>query len=135
MRLAFATTTSSSTSSHLTLVLGCLFMTMAVVSNQAAAQQAPAGCTAANVFTQCLQNEQDYLKTCKDQDFACLCKWNTAKLSCWDNCPNDPARATQAGLVSNYCAIAGANAPTAFQAALFVRNWEFVPFFDAGGVL
>lgn len=45
-------------------------------------------------------------------DFACLCKWNRVKLQCWDNsCPNDPARATQAGVVENYCGVAKANSP------------------------
>ncbi|KAJ8659634.1 hypothetical protein O0I10_004613 [Lichtheimia ornata] len=80
--------------------------------------QAPAGCTDQQVFSQCLKNEDNYLKTCKSDDFACLCKWNRVKLQCWDNsCPNDPARATQAGVVENYCGVAKANSPATTAAA------------------
>ncbi|KAI7876914.1 hypothetical protein K492DRAFT_198107 [Lichtheimia hyalospora FSU 10163] len=80
--------------------------------------QAPAGCTDQQVFSQCLTNEDNYLKTCKSDDFACLCKWNRVKLQCWDNsCPNDPARATQAGVVESLCGVAKANNPATTASA------------------
>ncbi|KAI8148946.1 hypothetical protein BJV82DRAFT_708803 [Fennellomyces sp. T-0311] len=97
-------------------LFGYLLVAVMLSSTNLVAAQAPAGCTAATVFNQCLTDQDIYLKTCKDQEFSCLCKWNQAKLSCWDNCPSDPSRATQQGLVQNYCAIASANAPSSTSA-------------------
>ncbi|KAG2220971.1 hypothetical protein INT45_006504 [Circinella minor] len=42
-------------------------------------------------------------------DYACLCKWQTAKVSCWDTCPDDVQRGTEAALMTTYCSQPGAN--------------------------
>lgn len=36
-------------------------------------------------------------------------QWQTAKVSCWDNCPNDSELHTQQGLMTTYCSQPGAN--------------------------
>ncbi|KAI9312187.1 hypothetical protein BX666DRAFT_861137 [Dichotomocladium elegans] len=88
-----------------------------MIAHQTLAQTS-ADCVDPQVFVQCLSDQDVYLRTCKDQEFACLCKWNTVRLQCWDNsCPNDSARGTQAALVQNYCAIADALSPSASSAA------------------
>ncbi|KAI7861393.1 hypothetical protein BDF14DRAFT_1881840 [Spinellus fusiger] len=67
-------------------------------------------CAVAGIFNQCLQNEDTYIKTCITTDYACLCRWHTVKLSCWNNCPNDVGRATQQSITTSACAMPGANA-------------------------
>ncbi|KAI9272996.1 hypothetical protein BDA99DRAFT_281032 [Phascolomyces articulosus] len=71
--------------------------------------EAQSTCPAQTVFDQCKQNEDNYLNTCKQLDYACLCKWQTAKVSCWDTCPDDIERSTQAALMTTYCSQPGAN--------------------------
>ncbi|KAI8642811.1 hypothetical protein BD408DRAFT_443187 [Parasitella parasitica] len=66
-------------------------------------------CAVQSTFELCLQNEDNYIKTCQEQDFACLCRWNKEKLTCWNNCPNDEGFARQEGVVSNFCSMPGAN--------------------------
>ncbi|KAI8639443.1 hypothetical protein BD408DRAFT_266651 [Parasitella parasitica] len=69
-----------------------------------------AACAAQQVLTTCLSNEDTYLKTCLDRgtfvDYSCLCKWHTAKLSCYDNCPNDPGMPFAKGSKDTFCSIA-----------------------------
>ncbi|KAI9030100.1 hypothetical protein CLU79DRAFT_423545 [Phycomyces nitens] len=73
---------------------------------EATSAQADAGCAASVIFNQCLRNQDIYIKTCSGQDYACLCKWHTTKLSCWDNCMNDVSRGSQEGLKTTFCSIA-----------------------------
>ncbi|KAI7861644.1 hypothetical protein BDF14DRAFT_1746719 [Spinellus fusiger] len=85
------------------LVFSLLFSTLLL---KAALAQTDAGCAASVIFNQCLQNQDIYIKTCSGQDYACLCKWHTTKLSCWDNCANDVTRGSQEGLKITFCSIA-----------------------------
>ncbi|KAI9497783.1 hypothetical protein BDB00DRAFT_592000 [Zychaea mexicana] len=71
--------------------------------------QAQSTCAAQTVFDLCKQNEDNYIKTCNQGDYACLCKWQKAKVSCWDTCPNDTERGTQEALMTTYCSQPGAN--------------------------
>ncbi|CDH53881.1 predicted protein [Lichtheimia corymbifera JMRC:FSU:9682] len=50
------------------------FIVLVSTLNQLAAAQATSSCPAQNVFDQCKQNEDNYLKTCTQSDYACLCK-------------------------------------------------------------
>ncbi|KAI7856975.1 hypothetical protein BDC45DRAFT_533427 [Circinella umbellata] len=50
--------------------------------------------------------------------FTSLCKWNMAKLSCWNNCLSDPSCAIQAGVVRNFCVLASAN-----TSAIIINNY------------
>ncbi|KAI9322242.1 hypothetical protein BX666DRAFT_1893012 [Dichotomocladium elegans] len=68
-----------------------------------------ASCAAQTVFDQCKQNEDNYLHTCKQEDYACLCRWQTAKVSCWDTCPEDTEKEAQKSLMTSYCSHPGAN--------------------------
>ncbi|KAJ8656608.1 hypothetical protein O0I10_007685 [Lichtheimia ornata] len=71
-----------------------------------------ANCPAQTVFNQCKQNEDNYLRTCKQDEYACLCKWQKAKVSCWDTCPEDSEKETQKTLMMTYCSQPGANVTT-----------------------
>ncbi|CDS07432.1 hypothetical protein LRAMOSA01381 [Lichtheimia ramosa] len=73
------------------------------------AQTTTSSCPAQNVFEQCKQNEDNYLKTCTQNDYACLCKWQTQKVSCWDTCPNDNQKGIEESLMTTYCSQPGAN--------------------------
>ncbi|CDH60085.1 predicted protein [Lichtheimia corymbifera JMRC:FSU:9682] len=88
-------------------------------------------CPAQTVFNQCKQNEDNYLRTCKQDgkgiivnvgaydtndassskftEYACLCKWQKAKVSCWDTCPEDSEKEAQKTLMMTYCSQPGAN--------------------------
>ncbi|KAG2204967.1 uncharacterized protein EV154DRAFT_505368 [Mucor mucedo] len=70
---------------------------------------AVSACAVQSTFELCLHNEDNYIKTCQEQDFACLCRWNKEKLTCWNNCPNDEGFPRQEGLVSSLCSMPGAN--------------------------
>ncbi|KAI8353635.1 hypothetical protein EDC96DRAFT_517113 [Choanephora cucurbitarum] len=61
----------------------------------------------------CLQNEDNYIKTCGQQDFACLCRWSKEKLSCYSSCPNDVGVGSQKAIVDSYCSVPGANVSVA----------------------
>ncbi|KAI9349372.1 hypothetical protein BD770DRAFT_394962 [Pilaira anomala] len=63
-------------------------------------------CGAQEILNTCLSNQDIYLKTCTDQDYACLCKWHTTKLSCFDNCPQDMGRPFVQGSKDTFCSIA-----------------------------
>ncbi|KAI9480928.1 MAG: hypothetical protein EXX96DRAFT_564739 [Benjaminiella poitrasii] len=80
-------------------------ITLVIAFSQLIAAQT-VGCAAQNVLDTCLSNEDNYLKTCIDRDYSCLCKWHTAKLSCYDNCPQNLGRASQQGLKDTFCSIA-----------------------------
>ncbi|KAL0095845.1 hypothetical protein J3Q64DRAFT_1708927 [Phycomyces blakesleeanus] len=82
----------------------------ALALGQTVSAQNVTECAVAGIFNQCLQNEDTYIKTCIVTDYACLCRWHTVKLSCWNNCPNEPGRATQQSLTTSHCAMPGANA-------------------------
>ncbi|KAG2232022.1 hypothetical protein INT48_000577 [Thamnidium elegans] len=77
----------------------------AFVFSQLVFAQSPA-CTAQEVLTTCLSMEDTYLKTCTAQDYACLCKWHTEKLSCFDSCPQDVGRPFVQGSKDTFCSIA-----------------------------
>ncbi|KAI8890832.1 hypothetical protein K501DRAFT_265821 [Backusella circina FSU 941] len=66
-------------------------------------------CSVKTTFDLCLQNEDNYIKLCPENDYACLCRWHREKLSCWNNCPKDEGLAQQEGVVSSYCSMPGAN--------------------------
>ncbi|KAI7884941.1 hypothetical protein K492DRAFT_191469 [Lichtheimia hyalospora FSU 10163] len=66
-------------------------------------------CPAQTVFNQCKQNEDNYLRTCKQDEYDCLCKWQKAKVSCWDTCPEDSEKESQKKLMMTYCSQPGAN--------------------------
>ncbi|CDS12801.1 hypothetical protein LRAMOSA04985 [Lichtheimia ramosa] len=105
---------------------------LAVANHIAHAQNA--NCPAQTVFNQCKQNEDNYLRTCKQDgkgmsfdvythgtddessnpntEYACLCKWQKAKVSCWDTCPEDSEKETQKTLMMTYCSQPGANVTT-----------------------
>ncbi|GAA5803812.1 hypothetical protein EDC94DRAFT_691943 [Helicostylum pulchrum] len=87
------------------------------VLSQLVSGQSPA-CTAQEVLTTCLSTEDIYLKTCTDQDYACLCKWHTAKLSCFDSCPQDVGRPFVQGSKDTFCSIAKTYNTTASSAVL-----------------
>ncbi|KAL9545846.1 hypothetical protein MBANPS3_006957 [Mucor bainieri] len=75
-------------------------------------------CAAQEVLNTCLSNEDNYLKTCQGQDYACLCKWHKAKLSCYDNCPNDLGMALVKGSKDTFCSIAQTYNTTASSSAV-----------------
>ncbi|KAG2201379.1 hypothetical protein INT46_010184 [Mucor plumbeus] len=81
----------------------------ATTASAAAVPSTVSACAVQSTFELCLQNEDNYIKTCLEQDFACLCRWNKEKLTCWNNCPNDEGLARQEGVVSNFCSMPGAN--------------------------
>ncbi|KAI9275581.1 hypothetical protein BDA99DRAFT_568240 [Phascolomyces articulosus] len=54
--------------------------------------------------TQCFENKENYIETCRSHDFTCSCKRNMAKLSYWDNCPSDSGHAAQSRVVESFCA-------------------------------
>ncbi|KAI7881829.1 hypothetical protein K492DRAFT_176810 [Lichtheimia hyalospora FSU 10163] len=85
------------------------FIVLVSTLNQLACAQATSSCPAQNVFDQCKQNEDNYLKTCTQSDYACLCKWQTQKVSCWDTCPNDNQKGIEESLMITYCSQPGAN--------------------------
>ena len=80
-------------------------LVFSIVFFQLVSAQVPA-CAAQEVLNTCISNEDTYLKTCVDQDYACLCKWHKAKLSCYDNCPNDLGMAMVKGQKDTFCSIA-----------------------------
>ncbi|KAG0732514.1 hypothetical protein G6F57_020158 [Rhizopus arrhizus] len=97
------------------IALSLVASSLAIVSAQSAtASEAPtrtstSACAVQSVFDLCIQNQDDYIKRCGNQDFACLCSTNKQKLSCWNNCPNDTGLLSQQGVVENYCSMPGAN--------------------------
>ncbi|KAG1048289.1 hypothetical protein G6F43_009307 [Rhizopus delemar] len=97
------------------IALSLVASSLAIVSAQSAtASVAPtrtstSACAVQSVFDLCIQNQDDYIKRCGIQDFACLCSTNKQKLSCWNNCPNDTGLLSQQGVVENYCSMPGAN--------------------------
>ncbi|KAI8073809.1 hypothetical protein BC940DRAFT_289234 [Gongronella butleri] len=62
------------------------------------------------VFDQCLRNQDNYVKRCIPKDYACLCRWQQSKVSCYDNCPQDVNKETDVGIATHYCSQPGANA-------------------------
>ncbi|KAI7847750.1 hypothetical protein BDC45DRAFT_525237 [Circinella umbellata] len=85
-----------------TFVVAMVALTQTIEAQQSS-------CLAQTVFDLCKANEDNYLSTCKQTDYACLCKWQTAKVSCWDTCPDDVQRGTEAALMTTYCSQPGAN--------------------------
>lgn len=65
-------------------------------------------CGAQQILDTCLEREKNYFKYCSppESDYPCLCKVNTALLSCYDNCPQDLGKANIQGLRDTYCSIA-----------------------------
>ncbi|KAI8993140.1 hypothetical protein BDB01DRAFT_775276 [Pilobolus umbonatus] len=90
------------------------FSSAIIISTLAVYQlvSAQSTCTAQDILDLCLTNQDIYLKTCISTDYACLCQWHSAKLSCFDNCPNDVTRHTQMGLRDTFCSIASTYATT-----------------------
>ncbi|CAO3639708.1 unnamed protein product [Cunninghamella blakesleeana] len=60
-------------------------------------------------FDLCLKNQDNYINGCKPDEFACLCRWHTSKLSCYDNCPLNIGKEEQTGKVKHVCSQPGAN--------------------------
>ncbi|KAI8369067.1 hypothetical protein BD560DRAFT_397896 [Blakeslea trispora] len=101
-------------------VLGFIVAFMATTNAQSASSSnAPAvatstsSCALQATLDLCLQNEDNYIKTCGQTDYACLCRWSKEKLSCYSSCPNDVNAATQKTLVDSYCSVPGANVSVA----------------------
>ncbi|CAO3654493.1 unnamed protein product [Mucor hiemalis] len=65
-------------------------------------------CAAQQILDTCLDREKNYFKYCSppESDYACLCKVNTALLTCYDNCPQDIGKANIQGYKDTYCSIA-----------------------------
>ncbi|ORZ02422.1 hypothetical protein BCR43DRAFT_509600 [Syncephalastrum racemosum] len=90
------------------LVLGLhAFAALAQEQQPQASTPSASSCSVPKVFAQCLTNQDNYIRGCTGQDYTCLCKWNTVKLSCWDSCPNEPGRQAQNGIKETYCTISG----------------------------
>ncbi|KAI8889045.1 hypothetical protein K501DRAFT_6940 [Backusella circina FSU 941] len=81
----------------------CTLTAFALIQS-ASAQSAT--CSDQTVIDTCASNQDIYLKTCADADYPCLCKWHTAKLSCYDSCLLSGARASEKGLKDTFCSIA-----------------------------
>ncbi|KAI8988341.1 hypothetical protein BDF20DRAFT_855204 [Mycotypha africana] len=75
----------------------------------AATPSSTSSCPVQSTFELCLKNEDNYIKTCQEQDYACLCRWHKEKLTCWNNCPHDLGLPNQQALVNDYCSRPGAN--------------------------
>ncbi|KAI8141013.1 hypothetical protein BJV82DRAFT_620477 [Fennellomyces sp. T-0311] len=88
-----------------------------VALSQSASAQTAGTCPDQTVFDQCKRNEDNYIATCAQGDYACLCKWQTEKVSCWNNCPNDTGRGTEEALRITYCSQPGANVTSAIPSA------------------
>ncbi|CAO3636763.1 unnamed protein product [Cunninghamella echinulata] len=78
-------------------------------------QNGPVPCSDQPVFELCLKNQENYINGCRTDEFACLCRWHSSKLSCFDNCPLDTGKETQAGLVKHMCSQPGANVTLPIQ--------------------
>ncbi|ORX43016.1 hypothetical protein DM01DRAFT_1378903 [Hesseltinella vesiculosa] len=70
-------------------------------------------CSDQVVFDQCLRNQDNYVKRCVSDDYACLCRWQQSKVSCYDNCPLDVGKELEVGKATHYCSQPGANITTA----------------------
>ncbi|CAO3595250.1 unnamed protein product [Absidia cylindrospora] len=72
-------------------------------------QGVPILCSDQTVFELCLKNQDNYIKACRPEEYACLCRWHSSKLSCYDNCPQDTGRIEQSKVVKDACSQPGAN--------------------------
>ncbi|KAI8332205.1 hypothetical protein BC941DRAFT_516975 [Chlamydoabsidia padenii] len=72
-------------------------------------QGPPILCSDQTVFELCLKNQENYIKACRVDEYACLCRWHSSKLSCYDNCPQDAGRLEQSRVVKDACSQPGAN--------------------------
>ncbi|KAG2176333.1 hypothetical protein INT43_005567 [Umbelopsis isabellina] len=68
--------------------------------------QVALGCQDAAVFNLCMKDQQANVNNCAAADYACLCQFQQAVLSCYNNC-NDSQSASQAaiqqGVVASVC--------------------------------
>ncbi|KAI8097496.1 uncharacterized protein BX664DRAFT_326542 [Halteromyces radiatus] len=71
--------------------------------------QGPVLCSDQTVFELCLKNQDNYIKGCRSEEYACLCRWHSSKLSCYDNCPQDAGKLEQSRTVKDVCSQPGAN--------------------------
>ncbi|ORY93477.1 hypothetical protein BCR43DRAFT_527023 [Syncephalastrum racemosum] len=106
------------------LAVGTLVSVMVSIT---AAQTTVATCADQTVFDQCKKNEQNYLDTCTNNDFACLCKWQTAMVSCWNSCPDDQEKGTQQALQTTYCSQPGANVTTVASSSAALPSSSMLP--------
>ncbi|KAH8555344.1 hypothetical protein BGW37DRAFT_476784 [Umbelopsis sp. PMI_123] len=78
--------------------------------------QASSTCQDAAVFNLCMKTQQANLNNCGPVDYACLCQWQKAILTCYNVC-YDSASANQAaiqqGVVSSICGAASLAVPSA----------------------
>ncbi|CAO3610226.1 unnamed protein product [Cunninghamella blakesleeana] len=96
------------------------FTTVGLIALAATAQSVlgQTACSDQAVFDLCLQNQDNYLKTCGPTDYQCLCQWNKAKLTCYTSCPNDPTKGSQDNVVASYCNIPGANVTSTWTGSI-----------------
>ncbi|KAI8083309.1 uncharacterized protein B0P05DRAFT_536870 [Gilbertella persicaria] len=106
--VAFAATASAQSASEVSTTAAA-----ATTTSDVPTATSTSSCALQSTLDLCLQNEDNYIKTCQAQDFACLCRWNKEKLSCYSSCPNDLGAGAQKALVENYCSMPGANVSVA----------------------
>ncbi|KAK8228420.1 hypothetical protein HDK77DRAFT_486907 [Phyllosticta capitalensis] len=65
-------------------------------------------CAAQTILDTCLASEKAKADACAGNDWLCLCDTYNSVLTCYNNCPNDPARSSVNNQVTQFC---GAAAP------------------------
>ncbi|KAJ4422503.1 hypothetical protein N0V82_002837 [Gnomoniopsis sp. IMI 355080] len=64
-------------------------------------------CEADYIVDHCLSLTTINQEDCATGDFACQCTSYQAIDTCFDNCPGDPRQHVYAGMIAQYCALAG----------------------------
>ncbi|CAK7272158.1 hypothetical protein SEPCBS119000_004977 [Sporothrix epigloea] len=81
----------------------------AVSATSTAAAPAAAGtstCAAQNILDACLQTENNLFNSCGTNDWNCKCNAYKDIVTCYNNCPNDPAVYSAQGQVQIFCGYA-----------------------------
>jgi len=77
---------------------------------------AQTNCPAQSTFDGCISAIGTLIATCQPQDYKCLCTYNTQKVNCYNQCPNDPIiqgeKQNQQGVATTYCAQVPNSAPS-----------------------
>ncbi|KAK1776110.1 hypothetical protein QBC45DRAFT_227070 [Copromyces sp. CBS 386.78] len=70
-----------------------------------AAAQTTSVCGAAYIVETCLGTENSRLSLCGRDDYGCKCAQYPNIIACYNNCPNDPRKATSMGERDTWCAL------------------------------
>ncbi|KAJ4401033.1 hypothetical protein N0V85_005610 [Neurospora sp. IMI 360204] len=70
-----------------------------------AAAQTTSVCGAAYIVETCLGTENSRLALCGRDDYGCKCAQYPNIIACYNNCPNDPRKASDMGQRDTWCAL------------------------------